>query len=63
MENLKIDNEHLNDLAKWIESFIQELQMDIAELKDEKADLFDRYMAFNRCRQIMETILKDNKNE
>lgn len=49
MENLKVDNEHLNDLAKFTERLISEFQKDVALLKDDKADIFDRYMAFNRC--------------
>lgn len=52
MKNPEIDNECLLKLAKWMDKLIDELKQDNDRLKDEKGDIFARYMAFNRCHSI-----------
>lgn len=52
MDKLIPDNRYLNEVAGSVEGFIEQLQEEVALLKDENADIFSRFMAYNRCQAL-----------
>ncbi len=52
MENLKVNNEYLNNLVEHIEHIVKEINKDISSLKNKDEDIFLRYTAFDRCKAL-----------
>jgi hypothetical protein len=46
MKELKIDEEHLDEIANEIYSLISYLKEDVNSIKNKDADIFERYMAY-----------------
>lgn len=61
MKKLVVDNKHLNNLANWANDFVSSFQKEIILLKDEKGDIFNRYMAYHRC-ELLFQIMKPLRN-
>lgn len=56
MENLKIDEKHLQNLVMVYEEFIDKLNVDIEFLKNKHSDIFDRYMSYWRLKNLAKSI-------
>lgn len=56
MSKLRIDEEHLNDLAGTYESFIELLQKNMKKIKDKNEDIFERYMSYWFLKNLLQMI-------
>jgi len=56
MSKFVVDNKELNSLADGIERFIKSVEKDVQYLRDEKEDLFNRYMAYNKLRSLLKGV-------
>lgn len=53
MSNYVVDNEELMALADKVKNMSEQLNKDAEYLRDENADIFHRYMAYNKLRSMM----------
>lgn len=53
MENLKIDENHLKDLANLIRKFLNETKEECSTLINNKADIFERFMVYSKFRSLI----------
>lgn len=56
MSNMVVDNKELDGLADAVERLIKSLKIDIDFLRDENADIFNRYMAYNKLRSLLKGV-------
>lgn len=56
MSNFVVDNKELNGLADAVDRLRNSLEKDVNHLRDEKADLFNRYMAYNKLRSMLKAV-------
>lgn len=66
MNELKIDNQYLNNIADDIEDLHKKINNDVKILRDESADTFLRFMSFNRSQaylRCIETIMDIMHNQ
>lgn len=56
MSNYVVDNKELKSLADAVDKFRDSLSKDVAHLRDENADVFNRYMAYNKLRSMLKGV-------
>lgn len=56
MSNFVVDNKELNSLADAIDRLKDSLTKDVEHLRNKNADVFNRYMAYNKLRSLLKGV-------